>query len=42
MIAPSGPVKRTFPLDFNADGNSDILWQNDNAQPAIWLMNGNP
>ncbi len=26
--------------DFNADGRSDILWQNTNGQAAIWLMNG--
>ncbi len=26
--------------DFNADGFSDILWQNDNGQPGIWTMNG--
>ena len=26
--------------DFNGDGKSDILWQNDNGAPAIWLMDG--
>ena len=26
--------------DFNGDGVSDILWQNDNGQAAIWLMSG--
>jgi hypothetical protein len=26
--------------DFNGDGRSDILWQNDNGQAAIWLMSG--
>jgi serralysin len=26
--------------DFNGDGKSDILWQNDNGMPAIWLMDG--
>jgi len=26
--------------DFNDDGKSDILWQNDNGTPSIWLMNG--
>jgi FG-GAP-like repeat/Calx-beta domain/Bacterial pre-peptidase C-terminal domain len=26
--------------DFNADGHSDILWQNANGTPAVWLMNG--
>ena len=28
------------PNDFNGNGISDILWQNDNGTPAIWLMNG--
>jgi VCBS repeat protein len=28
------------PRDFNANGLSDILWQNDNGMPAIWQMNG--
>ena len=26
--------------DFDGDARSDILWQNDNGQPAIWLING--
>ena len=26
--------------DFNKDGRSDFLWQNDNGQAAVWLMNG--
>ena len=26
--------------DFNGDGKSDVLWQNDNGTPAIWLMDG--
>jgi hypothetical protein len=26
--------------DFNADGKADILWQNDNGAPAVWLMDG--
>ena len=26
--------------DFNGDGHSDLLWQNDNGQAAIWLMDG--
>jgi hypothetical protein len=26
--------------DFSRDFNDDILWQNDNGQAAIWLMNG--
>ena len=33
---PIGPAAS----DFNGDGKSDILWQNDNGTPAIWLMNG--
>jgi hypothetical protein len=26
--------------DFNVDGNEDIVLQNDNGTPQIWLMNG--
>ena len=26
--------------DFNGDGKADILWQNDDGTPAVWLMNG--
>jgi hypothetical protein len=26
--------------DFNGDGYADVLWQNENGQAAIWLMNG--
>jgi hypothetical protein len=26
--------------DFNGDGKSDFLWQNDDGQAAIWLLNG--
>jgi hypothetical protein len=26
--------------DFDGDGRSDILWQNDDGTPSIWLMNG--
>ena len=26
--------------DFNGDGKADIVWQNDNGTPAVWLMNG--
>ena len=26
--------------DFDGDGHSDILWQNDSGQAAVWLMNG--
>ena len=35
---PSWHIKDTG--DFNDDGRSDILWQNDNGTPAIWLMDG--
>ena len=35
---PSWQIKDTG--DFNGDGKSDILWQNDDGTPAIWLMNG--
>jgi hypothetical protein len=26
--------------DFNGDGRSDILWQNNDGSVAIWEMNG--
>ena len=26
--------------DFNGDGFSDILWQNDSGEVDIWEMNG--
>ena len=26
--------------DFNGDGKADILWQNSDGTPVIWLMNG--
>jgi len=26
--------------DFNGDGKSDILWQNDSGLPSIWTMDG--
>jgi Calx-beta domain-containing protein/VCBS repeat protein len=26
--------------DFNADGHSDLMWQNDTGEGAIWWMNG--
>src|SRR5262249_34947105 len=26
--------------DFDGDGKSDILWQNSNGQPGVWLMDG--
>ena len=35
---PSWHVKASG--DFNADGNPDILWQNDSGEGAIWEMNG--
>ena len=26
--------------DYNADGKADILWQNNDGTPAVWLMDG--
>jgi hypothetical protein len=26
--------------DYNGDGKADILWQNADGTPAVWLMNG--
>ena len=33
-------VTQTVDHDFDADGRSDFLWQNDNGTPAVWLING--
>ena len=33
-------TKRKVPADFNGDGLSDILWQNDDGSAAIWGMYG--
>ncbi len=35
-----GPVLQSPLNDFNDDGKGDILWQNDNGTPAVWLMDG--
>ena len=35
---PDWQIKGTG--DFNGDGRSDILWQDADGTPAIWLMNG--
>ena len=31
---------RQVPYDFDRDVHSDILWQNDSGQAAVWLLNG--
>jgi hypothetical protein len=36
--SPPGSLS-AIPSDFNGDGTSDILWQNTNGQPAVWLLN---
>src|SRR5215213_727778 len=28
------------PFDFNGDRKADILWQNDDGTPAVWLLDG--
>ena len=33
------PSALTLERDFDGDGHSDILWQNDHGSAAIWLMN---
>ena len=35
-----GPTWQIGTGDFNGDGKSDILWQDDDGTPAIWLMDG--
>ncbi len=37
-LPPAGPPADKN--DFNGDGRADILWQNDNGTPGIWLMDG--
>ena len=35
------PIVRPTPVDFNADGNSDLIWQNaSTGARSLWLMNG--
>ncbi len=34
------PPSAKTATDFNGDGKSDILWQNDDGTAAVWLMNG--
>jgi hypothetical protein len=41
LVYTPGPASTvTATHDFNADGDSDILWQQTAGQVAIWLMNG--
>ena len=37
---PGRPGRSRERGDFNGDGKSDILWQNDDGTAAIWLMDG--
>ena len=40
-LANPGPSWHVIGVgDFNDDGRSDILWQNDSGEAAIWEMNG--
>jgi probable HAF family extracellular repeat protein len=39
-VAPDASWKIVEVGDFNGDGNSDLLWRNDNGTMAEWLMNG--
>ena len=39
-ITPDASWKIVEVGDFNGDGNSDVLWRNDNGSMAEWLMNG--
>ena len=42
MSAPirDRPGTRQAAGDFNGDGKADILWQNTDGTPAVWLMDG--
>src|SRR5205807_2673357 len=41
QVSVSGVVRvPTIRNDVNADGASDLLWQNNDGVPAIWEMNG--
>ena len=35
---PTWQIKGTG--DFNGDGKSDILWQNNDGTAGLWMMNG--
>jgi len=39
-LNPGSPWHVEGTGDFNNDGRADILWQNTDGTPAIWLMNG--
>jgi len=35
------PMHRSAPVDFNGDGNSDLVWQNTaTGERVVWFMNG--
>jgi len=35
------PIRRPAPVDFNGDGNSDLVWQNaSTGEHVVWLMDG--
>ncbi|HVZ27179.1 MAG TPA: autotransporter-associated beta strand repeat-containing protein, partial [Rhizomicrobium sp.] len=33
-------IRNSVPDDFNGDGESDLVWQNLNGQPAVWMLDG--
>jgi hypothetical protein len=39
VLSTGTPTSASSSTDSNGDGDSDILWQNDSGQVAIWLMN---
>ncbi len=40
VVTVSQPPLPPSPSDFNHDGNSDLLWQNDDGTVAVWELNG--
>jgi len=40
LLGQTGQAQHHAASDFNGDSKSDVLWQSDSGQAAVWLMNG--